>query len=280
MLDQATRLREMTKALYRGGESPARAHILTVTSGKGGVGKSTISLNLSLQFCAMGKKVVLIDADANLGNLDVMLDVSPRYRLSHVLRGERAVEEVLISPSHGLRVLPAGSGEPDYPAMTGERQQELLRDLLQMEDRFDLLVIDTGAGLNAEIIGFAELADETIVVSSPDPTAVMDAYAFMKVFWTGKPDGVVRLLVNEARTPREADEVAAKLRMAVTHFLKRELVYAGSVPYDVAVQKAVLRQQPLVEAFPRSAAALSLRALAQRIVRNSIHGATNWRVSR
>jgi flagellar biosynthesis protein FlhG len=279
MLDQATRLREMALLLRRGERLLPRAHIITVTSGKGGVGKSTISLNLSLQLCAMGKKVVLIDADANLGNLDIMLDVSPRYRLSHVLRGEVDVEDVLISPLEGLRVLPAGSGEPDYPSMTAERQQQLVDDLMRMEDRFDLLVIDTGAGLNAEIIGFAELADETIVISSPDPTAVMDAYAFMKVFWTGKPNGVVRLLVNEARTPGEADEVASKLRMAVTHFLKRELVYVGSIPFDPAVQKAVLRQEPLVAAFPRSAAALSLRVLAQHIVRSSSHGAPNKRTS-
>ena len=268
MHDQATRLREIVGQSLPT-ELCGRPYIITVTSGKGGVGKSTLALNVSISASSMGRKVVLVDGDANLGGLDVMLGVSPRFRLSHVLRGERDLEEVLISPCAGLRVLPAASGEPDCPVMNPLRQQQLIEDLVQMEERFDILMIDTAAGLTPEVIGYAAIADETLVVSNTEPTAVMDAYALMKVLWGGKPDAEVRLVVSGARYPREADDVAGKLRMAVAHFLKRDLPYAGAIPYDPTVHQAILEQRPLSATFPRCAASLSIQALACGVVHRS-----------
>jgi flagellar biosynthesis protein FlhG len=269
MHDQATRLREIAGRSGRS-TAPGYPRILAVTSGKGGVGKSTLALNLAIHLSAMERSVVLMDGDANLGGLDVMTGISPRFRLSHVLRGERDLEDVLISLRPGLKILPAASGEPDHPIMDQQRQQQLIDDLKNMEERADFLIIDTSAGLTREILGYAEAADETLVVSTPEPTAVMDGYALMKVLWFGKPDADVRLIVSGARTPRESDDTAGKLRTVVSHFLKRELPYAGAIPYDPAVQKAILEQQPLAAMFPRCAASLSLQALACTIVDRSL----------
>jgi len=270
MPDQATRMREIAQH-YRQAALATKPYMLTITSGKGGVGKSTIALNLAIKLCDTGKRVLLFDADANLAGLNVMLGISPRYRLSHVLRGERDIEDVLFSPYSRLKILAGSSGEVDYPVMTGPLQAQLLDDLLMLEERFDVLLVDTGAGLNPEIIGYTEHADETLVVTGVEPTAVMDAYAMIKVIVASKNDAQISLVLNNARLPREAEEAAAKLQLAVTNFLKRDIRYLGSVPYDANVAKAVVGQQPVVRAFPLSAASLSIQSIAQMIVHRSLH---------
>jgi flagellar biosynthesis protein FlhG len=265
-------MREIARR-YRQSALSSRPYVITVTSGKGGVGKSTISLNLALKLSDFGKRVLLFDADANLGGIDVMLGVVPRFRLSHVLRGERDIEDVLISPSPGLRLLPGSSGEVDYPLMTGPAQMQLLDDLQLMEEKCDILVIDTGAGLTPEIIGYAERSDETIVVTSTEPTAVMDAYAMINILTAAKRETVISVLVNNARLPRDAEDAAQKLKSAVSHFLKRDINYLGSIPSDGCVPRAISQQQPVVRAFPRTAASLSLQSVAQQLMHVSLQSA-------
>jgi flagellar biosynthesis protein FlhG len=263
MHDQATRMREIA-AGRRGFERGAAQQVITVTSGKGGVGKSTVALNFAIVLAEMGKSVLLVDADANLANLDVMLGLSPRFRLSHLLRGEADLEDVLISPVTGLRVLPGSSGEVDYPMMSAEQQEELLDSLRGMDDRPEMIIVDTSAGLSPEIVGFAARSSEVLVVTSSEPTAMVDAYAIIKILSASAGEVPVSVLLNGVRLPKEAEETAGKLRIAVSHFLRRDIGYAGFIPHDVSAQHAVLRQEPLVRAFPRSGAALSVRALAQR----------------
>jgi flagellar biosynthesis protein FlhG len=234
-----------------------------VTSGKGGVGKSTIALNMALALAGSGVKVLLVDADANLAGLDILLGVAPRFRLGNVLRGEREIEEVLIGAGPGLKVLPGSSGDVDYPLLTSDRQAQLLEDLRTLEERFDVVVIDTAAGLSREVVAFATEADRVLVVTTPEPTAVVDAYAMVKVVTVSRPDAAVEMLINAARLPREAEEAAHKLRLAVAHFLKREIRCAGVIPYDPAVPRAVQEQKPLMVLAPRSAAALSVQAVAR-----------------
>ena len=269
MHDQATRLRQIA-VRYREEALASRPYVLTVTSGKGGVGKSTIALNMAIALADLGKRVLLLDADANLGGLDVMLGVSPRHRLGNVLKGEMDIEDVLIAPYPHLKVLPGNSGETDYPALTPERQNQLMDDLLLLEEQYDLLMIDTAAGLTPEIIGFADRADETLVVTTVEPTAIMDAYAMIKVIFAGNNDAAISLLVNSVHQPRDGAEAARKLQMAVTHFLKRDIAFLGSMPFDSTVQKSVVQQRPAVKLFPRSAVALSVQVLAQRFVQESL----------
>lgn len=270
MHDQATRLRQIA-VKYREEALAAHPYVLTVTSGKGGVGKSTIALNMAIALADLGKRVLLLDADANLGGLDVMLGVSPRHRLSSVLRGEMDIEDVLLSPYPRLKVLPGNSGETDYPPLTAERQNQLVDDLLLLEDPYDVLMIDTAAGLTPEIIGFADRADETLVVTTIEPTAIMDAYAMIKVIFAANSKAAISLLVNSVQQPRDGAEAARKLQMAITHFLRHDIGFLGSIPFDSSVQKAVIKQRPAMKLFPRSAVALSVQVLAQRFIQDSLN---------
>jgi flagellar biosynthesis protein FlhG len=240
-----------------------------VTSGKGGVGKSTVALNLGFHLAGFGGKVLLVDADANLAGLDVMLGVRPGYRLSDVVRGDRDIEETLLSPAPGLHLLPGSTGEPDYPLLTSERQEHLLDDLRSMEEQHDIVILDTAAGLTPEVVRYAVHSDEAIVVTTVEPTSVVDAYAVIKVLWSLRPDAVVRLLVNASPDPGVADETVATLQRAVRQFLGRNLDFLGTIPKDPHVPKAIARQVPLVHAAPQSGASLSLRALAVRVMEES-----------
>jgi flagellar biosynthesis protein FlhG len=246
--------------LYR---RPARPHVMTVTSGKGGAGKSTVALNLAITFCDMGKRVILLDADANLGGLDVMLKLSPRFRLADVLREDVDLEDALMSPREGLRVLAGNSGEIDYPLLTPDVQERLIDEIIGLRERYDVLMIDTAAGLTPEIIQFAQPADETLIVTTTEPTAILDAYAMMKVLWSARGDATVNLIVNAVREPAEADETVNRLRLAVDHFLGRSFGYPGFVPFDPCVHKAIVQQEPVMTRFPRSAAALSIKAIGR-----------------
>jgi len=263
MRDQAARMRALARGLDP--ELPVPPHVLTVTSGKGGVGKSTIALNLAVQFAGQGRETLLLDADANLASADLMLGLSPQHRLGDVLRGECDLEDALVRPRPGLSLLAGSSGEPDYPVLSAADQRQLLEDLAELERRPEVILVDTGAGLSAEIIGYAELADTVLLVTRPEPTAVLDAYAMVKVLLAGKPDARVRLVVNGVRTPAEADETAEKLQSAVRHFLRAGLEYAGFIPDDRDVARALERREPVTLASPRSAATLSLEGLARRL---------------
>lgn len=268
MHDQAERLREIARQ-YQQRDRENAPHLLVVTSGKGGVGKSTISLNLAIRLSDGGSKVLLVDADANLGSLDVMLGLAPRFRIGHVLRGERDLEDVLISPQAGLRILPASSGDIEYPVQDDDAVERLLSEILALDERMDFVIVDTGAGLHREILSYCRRADEILVVSGPEPTSVMDAYAVMKVVWSDRPDAAIRLVLNNVHTPAEADEVGGKLSMAVQHFLHRDLAIMGAVPADSSVPRAVQQQQPLMKLYAGSAAALSIQSLASQVMREA-----------
>ncbi|MBI5471718.1 MAG: MinD/ParA family protein [Ignavibacteriae bacterium] len=264
MLDQATRLREIAEK-YCERPAVARPHILTITGGKGGVGKSTLALNLAIRFAELKNNTLLIDADENLGNLDVMAGVSPERRLGHVLRGECDLEAALVSPMKNLCMLAGSSGEMGYRHMTMERRRELLADVQDLEQRFDHIVLDTAAGIGEDVVSLAVQSHETIVVTQPEPTAVMDAYALIKMITLADPMAPLSLIVNAAHSPAEADDTATKLRQVVHHFLQRQITYLGSIPFDRNVSKAVVRQHPLVKEFPATSAALSIGMIAERI---------------
>ncbi|MCX6138836.1 MAG: MinD/ParA family protein [Ignavibacteriales bacterium] len=239
---------------------------MAVACGKGGVGKSTVALNMSVALGAIGKRVLLVDADANLANLDIMAGVAPQYRLGHVLRRERDIEDVLVSVSPNLFLLPGSSADTAYPEMGNTMQQRLMDGIRQLEARFDYAVIDTGAGLSPSVIRYATESDETFVVTSTEPTSVMDAYATIKLVTAAKPVQKMAVIVNGAHSPSEADEAMLKLQMAVRHFLHRDVEYLCSIPFDKNVQRAVVAHQPVSTLYPTSASSLSFRQAVQRIL--------------
>jgi flagellar biosynthesis protein FlhG len=269
MHDQAARMREIAN-LYRSGPRPVPS-VLAVTSGKGGVGKSTVALNLSIALADEGLRVLLFDADENLGGIDLMLGLAPRYHLADVLRGERDIEDVLLTPHERLHVLPGSHGDPEYPAMDAARQDQLLAELRGLEERHDVVIIDTAAGLTRDVVGYAGQADATLVVTEAEPTAVMDAYAMVKILTLSRPELPLAVVFNRVRVPQDGEEAAAKLFSAVRHFLRRELSCLAWIPFDQAVHTSVMKQDPVLRAFPRSGAALSLRSLAGAVLNTYLH---------
>jgi flagellar biosynthesis protein FlhG len=265
-IDQATRLRQIVRGDSDRIRTASIPHVLTVTSGKGGVGKSTVALNMAIKMCDFGKRVMLFDADANLANIDVLLGISPENRLGNVLRGEIGLEDALLSPHQGLFILAGSSGDAYYPKMDGVRQKYIIAQLCAVRKPVDYIIIDTAAGVSEEVVNYSVYADETIVVTNPEPTSVMDAYAVIKMISIAKPEHEIGLVVNSASTTAEADDTAEKLIKAVTHFLKRSVEYAGSVPYDPNVGKSVVLQQALVQQFPRSRASLSIQQIAHKLL--------------
>jgi flagellar biosynthesis protein FlhG len=270
MHDQATRMREIAGMHVRTSRAP-KPHVITVTSGKGGVGKSSVALNSALVLGDMGMTVVLLDADANLAGLDIMSGVTPRFRLGHVLRAECDVEDALVTLGKGVRLLAGSSGEVDYPLLRADMQRDLVGGLLGMDAPVDVIMIDTAAGLTPEIVQYTDVADSVLLVTGPEPTAVMDAYALIKVVSLGGALQPLNVVINGIRTPREGEDTFAKLQAAVRHFLQREIGCAGYIPLDERVSEAIRHQEPLVRRYPRSAAALSIQMLVRTVLKNEIH---------
>ena len=268
ILDQATSLRRLA-AQPRRIAGVQRPHVMTITSGKGGVGKSTVALNLALTLCGMGKKILLVDADANLANLDVMAGISPQWRLGNVLRKECTVEDALVTPFPRLKLLAGSSGEAEYPQTELERQNQLLEQLTNTEERFDMVIIDTAAGLTKEIVNFAVHSDEVLVVTNIEPTSVMDAYAVMKMVWASNPETPLSFVMNAVRQPKQADDAAEKLQLVLKHFLNASAHFHGSIPFDESVPRAIIQQQPVLHLYPHSAVAFAMHSFARTFLLHS-----------
>ena len=253
--DQAARLREIASAVSQRPPVP----VITVTSGKGGVGKSTIALNAAIALTDLGKSVLLVDADENLGNITTMLGIAPATTIADVAENSTDIDDALLSPLPRLKLLAGASGDPRFDF----RGADLVNSLRTIEERVDVIIVDTSAGIGRETIGALLASDRSILVTTPEPTAILDAYAMMKRLTAEKADHPVNVLLNNVRVPRDGDEAIDKLGTAVRHFLHREMSSLGSLPADQHVAEAVMRQQPLLRAFPRSGMALSLRVLAE-----------------
>jgi len=265
--DQAERLRSVVNAQFSGSSGAAeRPYIITITSGKGGVGKSNIACNLALKMKDEGAAVLLVDGDENLGTLDLLLNAEPTYRLADVVRGDCTIDEALCPVEEKVQLLAGNSGDLAYPQLSYESQRHLLRALVSTQVSFDVIVIDTAAGISDTTIEFARVSDLTVVVSHSEPTALLDAYALIKLLHHACPAGEIKILMNAIRRPIDGDEAVSKLQTAIRHFLKIDLPYLGMIPYDRRVSEAITRQEPLVRCFPSSAASLSLGLLARTLV--------------
>lgn len=277
MDDQMTRVRELI-AEHRSklNRSPRVAsYIITVTSGKGGVGKSTVALNMAFLLSKTGHRVLLVDGDVNLGNLDVMMGISAGHRIGEVIRGERDIEDILVPVTDTLKLLPSNSGGSKYITMTAEKQRNLFRDLRSLEEPFDYIIIDSATGISPEIIGLALHADETVVVTSSETTAVLDAYAVIKVLLMNHYENTIGVVVNGVVYPPDADDTVKKLQIAVDHFLRRTIHYHGLIPFDQNVKRSIDQQKILAEGFPSTAATLSLQSIAQKIIEEKEHSVEN-----
>jgi flagellar biosynthesis protein FlhG len=247
-------------------DSPARLlRVIAVTSGKGGVGKSNVVVNLGLALARRGLQVLLIDADLGLANLDILLGLVPKFTMQDLLSLRKTLAEVMVEGPEGVKVLPASSGIPEMADLDEYQKMFLLNELDAYSENLDVVLIDTGAGISRNVLFFNIAAMERIVVANNEPTSITDAYALMKVLVTKYGETRFKLLVNDLARPREGEMVYRALLRVAERFLGKEisLEYLGVIPHDEAIPKAVLKQQAALALFPTSRVSRSFTNLAR-----------------
>lgn len=263
-MDQAQSLRQMVsgKDSIKISESGGSARIITVCSGKGGVGKSNFTLNFALALKAMGKRVLLFDADIGMANIDVLMGVSASYNLYHLLKREADIGKIIQIGPGDLPFIAGGSGMDELFSLSESDLNYFTTQIGQIADTMDFILFDTGAGLSKETMKFITSADDCLVVTTPEPTAITDAYALIKVVNNAHPDVSFKLIVNQAGDEKEARATSDKIRMAASRFLQLDISFLGHISSDTHVVQAVKKQVPFSVAFPNSAAAKDVHRLA------------------
>jgi len=260
--DQASGLRQMVK--------PRPIRVIAVTGGKGGVGKTNVSINLAVALADMGKRVMILDADLGLANIDIALGLHPEYDLSHVLRGERSLSEVVLEGPAGVRVVPASSGIQKMAELSAAEHAGLINAFSEISNDIDVLVVDTAAGISDTVVSFSRAAQELIVVVCDEPASITDAYALIKLLNREYGVNRFRILSNMVRSTQEGKDLYNKLYRVTERYLDVMLNYMGSIPFDESLRKAVKSQKTVVQAFPRSPASQAFKNLAKK--------ADNWPV--
>ena len=269
--DQAAELRMLMEARPALSARRPLAHrsarVVAIASGKGGVGKTNIAVNLSICLARRGLRVALVDADLGMANADVVMNVQSHFDLSHVVRGQRTVEEVAVSVERGLRLVAGASGLASVADLNPFARQELVRELGCLEDQSDIVILDCGAGISQNVLAFAHSADELLIVTTPEPTAVTDAYALIKVLSRAPDPPPMGLIVNQAASAREGRQVGQRVASVAARFLGVSLATTGSVLQDRHVPLAVRQRIPFIVKYPDSPASGCIAALAQRVDR-------------
>lgn len=239
--------------------------VIAVTGGKGGVGKTNVSVNLSLALAELGRRVMLLDADLGLANVDVLLGLTPKQTLADVIEGKCDLRDVILQGPGGIRVVPAASGAQAMVQLSSLQHAGLIQAFSDISNDIDVLVVDTAAGIGDSVVSFVRAAQEVLLVVCDEPTSITAAYALIKMF--NRDHGITRfrVLANMALTPQEGRNLFAKLTKVTDRFLDVALQYVGAVPFDECVRKAVQKQRSVYEAYPRSKAALAFRAIAQKV---------------
>ncbi|MFB3925558.1 MAG: MinD/ParA family protein [Syntrophales bacterium] len=242
-----------------------RIRVISITSGKGGVGKTHIAANLACIFSGMRKKTLILDADMGLANIDVVLGLAPHFNLHHVLTGEKKLRDVLVRGPGDVVILPAASGVQEMANLSAGQKLTLLDELNGIDEGFDFMLIDTAAGIAGNVMYFNMAAKEIIVVVSPEPTSLTDAYALIKILYQGHDEKRIMVIVNMARSASEAREVYKKLSKATEHFLDLSIEYLGYILHDEKVTEAVKQQKALVRLYPNCQASKCLSAIAEKM---------------
>lgn len=240
---------------------------LSFTSGKGGVGKTSLSINVGLALAKQGERVLVFDADLQLANVDVALGLRPEFNLQHVVAGEKTLLEVIAHGPAGLDVVTGGSAVTTLMSAGPKRMAAFLDQLNTLADHYDTVIFDTGAGLDNRVMTFLKLVDTVVLVTTPDPTAVTDAYALAKVAFRRKPGADVRLLVNQVSSDEEGKVIHKTLATIVGSFLKKEVGWLGSVRADQEAATAIRKKKPFVLASPKSPAASDATKVAKQIAK-------------
>jgi len=270
MKDQANRLREIAFKVRQQIEAEMtkvekQTRVMVISSGKGGVGKSVLALNISLKLCSKGYKVVLLDADLGLANIDIMLGLVPKYNLYHVIQGEKSLREIIISGPEGLKIIPGGSGIKELANLTKGELKRILIELGKLDGEYDYLMIDTGAGISKSVITFLAAADDVIIITTPEPTSMADAYSVIKSLNKNTFHGKIYLVVNRVSDRTEGILVAEKFKLVCKRFLSLDIEFLGHVVNEPLIEEGIRRQQAFTQIFPKSLAAKNIDSLVDKL---------------
>ena len=291
-MDQAKGLRQMaqTDAMKKrraNADSSRTAYprVIAVTSGKGGVGKTNIVGNLAVAMTRLGKRVVIIDADVGLANIDIVFNLRPEYNIRHVVSGEKSLSEVMVRTGHGIGILPGGSGFADLTRLDQGEKLTLLAEFETLADQADVIFLDTGAGISSNVLYFNAASDECLVVATTEPTSITDAYALMKVMSQEHATRHFKLVVNMVEKEADAKRVYQTLSNALDKFLKNVVLeYAGFIPFDPGLQAAVRNRSILLDTSSNTPAGEAMTDIAAKLLRsegkNNARGSLNFFMNR
>ena len=267
-MDQAEQLRRLMKQTQT--DSKPQARVITVTSGKGGVGKTSISLNLAIWLTRLGKKVVVFDADFGLANIEVMLGVRPKYNLADMMFRGKELKDIITQGEEGISFISGGSGIQELATMSREQVMVLTNRLMELDNYADVVIVDTGAGISDSVLEFVLASSEVLLVSTPEPTSITDAYALLKALNKKvefvKEDTCIRMISNRVRNDAEGRNLYEKMRVVSEKFLSIPIEYAGAVPMDDQNSRAVMRQKPISVIYPDAPAARAIKQIAEQLL--------------
>jgi len=262
--DQAAGLRAMhSNQNQKTSQQPVR--VIAVASGKGGVGKTNVSVNLGISLSKLGNRVLLMDADMGLANVDIMLGLQTEYNLSHVLDGKKTLQEVIVEGPGGLKVIPAASGVRRMAQLSAMENAGIINAFSELSGDLDVLIVDTAAGIADSVVSFCRAAQEVVVVVTDEPASITDAYALIKVLSRDYQLTRFRLLANMSRSPAHGQQLYEKLAKVCEQFLDVSIDYLGTVPFDHDLREAVQKQVPVTVHRPNSISAKAFQAMAQKI---------------
>lgn len=268
-MDQAEQLRNIIKR-----QSPPRkiARVITVTSGKGGVGKSSISVNLGIQLSRLGKRVIIIDADFGLANVEIMLGIRPKYNLADLIFRGKSLQDIITNGPEQIGFISGGSGIQELTNITRDQILFLTKKLFELDQIADVIIVDTGAGINDSVLEFVTASSEVFLIATPEPTSITDAYALLKTLNRkiefSTENTVLKMIANRVNSYEEAAELYNKLNLVVDKFLNIKLEYLGAVPQDANVTKAVMQQKPYSVLYPNAPSTKAIFELANILCEN------------
>lgn len=267
MMDQAEQLRRLIRQQEHQAQQLAR--VVTVTSGKGGVGKSSIAVNLAVQMKRLGKRVVVFDADFGLANVEVMLGVRPQFNLADLMFRGKTLAEIITEGPEGIGFISGGSGIQELARMTREQVIYLTQKLVELDSVADIILIDTGAGIADTVLEFVAASSEVLLVATPEPTSITDAYALLKTLNRradfSRESTSIKMIANRIKNEAEGRNLYDKMSLIVNKFLNIQPEFMGMIPQDDAVSKAVMQQKPVTLAYPQSSAAKAIQAIAAKL---------------
>lgn len=270
MMDQASKLRELVQA----NQEVSNARVIAVTSGKGGVGKTTLSVNIALEMAKRGKKVVIFDADFGLANVEVMLGIRPQYNLLDLIHNNKTMAEIITNGPEGIGFISGGSGVSELAALDNASIKLLISELVKLDQMYDVVIIDTGAGITDSVMEFVMMSPEVLLVVTPEPTSITDSYSLLKVLRRKNSFNpiykTIHVVANRVESEMEGTEIYNKIDTVSSKFLNTKLQFLGSILQDRNASMAVIEQKPLIHAYPNTAASKGIHQLVAKLMDETI----------